>query len=300
MDERIAPTKKTRILIVSGLSGAGKTLALKKLEDMHFEAIDNVPLRMLSDVVLSESEQPDARTKAGVAIGIDTRSRDFSTEQFLMQLVSLTDKTGIAVELLYLDCEDTVLQQRYQETRRRHPLSGDQPVQHGIDLERAMMLPLLEIADHIVDTTTLTTPEFHQLMDKKFHPTLSDSLTISVQSFSYRRGLPPQADLVFDVRFLANPHYEDDLKVRTGLEPQVVAFIEADPALQPFVDHLSNLLVWLLPHYRKEGKAYLDIAIGCTGGQHRSVFITETISKLLGEKGFAVRTNHRDITIRET
>ena len=292
----MAATEKTTVLIVSGLSGAGKTLALKKLEDMHFEAIDNVPLRMLSDVVLSGPDKPGTTHKGNVAIGIDTRSRDFSAEQFLIQLVALANHADIEVELLYLDCEDTVLQQRYQETRRRHPLSGSQSVQHGIDLERAMMQPLLEIADHIIDTTTLTTPEFRQLMDKKFHPTTQDSLTISVQSFSYRRGLPQQADLVFDVRFLANPHYEEDLNLRTGLEPQVAAFIEDDPALEPFLDHLSNLLIWLVPNYRKEGKAYLDIAIGCTGGQHRSVFVTETISSLLSEKGFAVRTTHRDIT----
>jgi UPF0042 nucleotide-binding protein len=208
----------------------------------------------------------------------------------------LNSTEEVDIQLLYLDCDDTVLQRRYQETRRRHPLSGDGSVQQGIDRERTMMAPLRGIADHVMDTSSLTNPEFRQVMDKKFHPATDESLTIAIHSFSYRLGLPQQADLVFDVRFLKNPHYEEDLRDGTGLDPAVAKFIEVDPDLPAFMDHLSNMLFWLLPNYRDEGKSYLDIAFGCTGGQHRSVFIAEAISKLLREKGFAVRTVHRDIT----
>jgi len=297
-DIQPAPGKQ-RILIVSGLSGAGKTLALKTLEDMRFEAMDNVPLNMLADVVRSEARQSgeaEAASKAGLAIGIDSRSRAFTADQFLTELGSLNDTAEIDIQLLFLDCDDTVLQRRYQETRRRHPLSGDGSVQQGIDRERTMMMPLQEIADHVMDTSSFTNPEFRQVMAKKFHPASDESLTIAIHSFSYRLGLPQQADLVFDVRFLKNPHYEESLRDGTGQDIAVATFIEADPDLPAFMDHLSNLLFWLLPKYRDEGKSYLDIAIGCTGGQHRSVFVAEAISKLLREKGFAVRAVHRDIT----
>lgn len=286
---------KRRVLIVSGLSGAGKTLALKTLEDLHYEAIDNVPLRLLSQLVKNEADSTNMPETAGLAIGIDPRTRAFNVEQLLHELVSLGSAGDIAIELLYLDCEDAVLLRRFQETRRRHPLSGDHPVQHGIDMERTMMQPLRDIADHVIDTSNLTNPELRQLLDKNFRVDVSDTLTITLQSFAYRRGLPQQADLVFDVRFLANPHYEPELRSASGLDAKIARFIEADGDYQPFIDHLSGLLTWLVPKYQTEGKSYLDIAFGCTGGQHRSVFVAETISKILIEKGFAIRTMHRDI-----
>jgi UPF0042 nucleotide-binding protein len=288
------PDKK-RVLIVSGLSGAGKTLALKTLEDLHYEAIDNVPLRLLSQLVKSEADSTSMPEAVGLAIGIDPRTRAFNVQQLLVELVSLSRADDIAIELLYLDCEDAVLLRRYQETRRRHPLSGDHPVQYGIDMERAMMLPLREIADHVIDTSNLTNPDLRQLLDKTFQVDVSDTLTITLQSFAYRRGLPQQADLVFDVRFLANPYYEPDLRSASGLDAKIAHFIEADDNFQPFMDHLSDLLTWLVPKYQTEGKSYLDIAFGCTGGQHRSVFVADTVSKILIEKGFAIRTMHRDI-----
>jgi UPF0042 nucleotide-binding protein len=287
--------KQRRVLIVSGLSGAGKTLALKTLEDLRYEAIDNVPMRLLSQLVKSEADSTTLPEAVGLAIGIDPRTRAFNVEQLLADLASLGSERDITIELLYLDCDDAVLLRRYQETRRRHPLSGDHPVQHGIDMERTMMLPLRKIADHVIDTSNLTNPDLRQLLGKTFTVDVEDALTITVQSFAYRRGLPQQADLVFDVRFLSNPHYDPKLQAATGLDDDIARFIESDSDFQPFVDHMATLLAWLVPKYQKEGKSYLDIAFGCTGGQHRSVFVAETVARILVEKGFAIRTMHRDI-----
>lgn len=288
-------SEKNRVLLVTGMSGAGKTLALKTLEDLHFEAVDNVPLPLLSELVRKEALPACRDHYAGLAIGIDSRSRAFSVDGLLKQLVSLGDREDLAIELLFLDCNDVVLHRRYQETRRRHPLSGDNPVQVGIDLERQMLAPLQEIADMVIDTSELYNPDLRQYLDKKFGAMRDAIFTVSVMSFSYRRGLPKEADLVFDARFLRNPHYEDELRDKTGLDEDVGLFIGADPDYEDFIDRLIDLLGWLIPRYRREGKSYLDIAFGCTGGQHRSIFSAKTISNLLSEKGFAVRTTHRDI-----
>ena len=284
----------TRVLLVTGMSGAGKSSALKLFEDLGYEAIDNIPLSLLK-VLLAPRGEVAAPRHGAVAATVDIRSRDFTVDAFLADLEPLMRRGDLDIQTLFFDCEETALGRRYAETRRRHPLAEDRPLMDGIRHEREIIGPLRDHADVVFDTSSISIADLRRILNEQFGLEAGPGLTVSVTSFSYRRGLPRQADLVFDVRFLANPHYEETLRSRTGRDPGVAAYITKDPAFGPFFENLSALLLSLLPHYGREGKTYLTIAVGCTGGRHRSVFIAEKLAALLEDDGRAVTLRHRDI-----
>ena len=280
-----------RVVLVTGLSGAGRSTALKMLEDMGYEAVDNLPLSLLPRLVGGS-----ARREWPIAVGIDIRTRDFAVAGLLAEIDRLIAAEGIAAQLLFLDCDDEALARRYTETRRRHPLAGDRPVMDGIRLERDRVSPLRARADVVVDTSVLKPQELKRLLTGHFGLRDRASLAIFVTSFSFRQGLPREADLVFDVRFLDNPYYDPALRSLTGLDAPVQAHIAADPVFADFFDNLTRLISPLLPRYDREGKAYLTIAIGCTGGRHRSVYVAERIGAWLADHDQSVTVAHRDVT----
>lgn len=289
-----------RLLLITGMSGAGKSTTLKVLEDLGYEAVDNLPLSLVGDLVGPPGQHVDP-----LAIGVDIRTRDFSVDLFTSALNTLLDRADLDVGLIFLDCDDEVLRQRYTETRRRHPMSerprdsGDptpgRRVSDGIVHERNLVTPLRDRADLVIDTSHLTLTEFRRVLSGHFGNDAKSSFSVSVVSFSYRRGIPREADLVFDVRFLSNPHYEKELRPLTGLDSDVGKFIAADPDFSTFYTSLRQLIEPLFPRFRAEGKSYLTIAIGCTGGQHRSVYVAEQLSQWLVSLGESVTITHREI-----
>ena len=286
--------RRTRVLLVTGMSGAGKSSALKVFEDLGFEAVDNIPLSLLK-ILLAPRGEGTVTGHGAVAATVDIRTRDFTVDAFLADLAPLMTRSDLDIRLLFFDCEEGALGRRYAETRRRHPLAEDRPLMDGIRHEREIIGPLRDHADVVFDTSSISIADLRRTLNEQFKLDAGPGLTVSVTSFSYRRGLPRQADLVFDVRFLANPHYDEALRPRTGRDPDVAAFIANDPAYGPFFERLSALLLSLLPHYGREGKTYLIIAVGCTGGRHRSVFVAERLAALLQDNGTPVTLRHRDI-----
>ncbi|MEX2454678.1 MAG: RNase adapter RapZ [Rhodospirillaceae bacterium] len=280
----------TPVLIVTGMSGAGRSSALKALEDLGYEAVDNLPLSLLSSLVM-----PSTGAGRPLAIGVDVRTRDFGVEPFLEELDELIGHRELAVRLLFLDCNSEVLRRRFTETRRRHPLAPDRPVTDGIAYERRMLAPLQDRADEVIDTSEMSIGALRQRLDANYALDVAPGLAIFVMSFAYRRGIPHEADLVFDVRFLRNPHYDDVLRPMTGMDASVGDFIEGDPDFATYLDNLKTLLEPLLPRYSAEGKSYLTIAVGCTGGRHRSVYVARLLGAWLGEKGERVVVSHRDL-----
>ncbi len=278
------------LVLVTGLSGAGKSSALNMLEDLGFEAVDNLPLSLLASLAEPRAEQGGA-----LALGIDVRTRDFDAGRFLEALEPLRANPRLAVTLLFLDADDEVLRRRFTETRRRHPLAADRPVADGIRLERHRLEPLRQAADLLLDSSRLKLADLKLALSERFAIERRAGLSVFVTSFSYRNGLPREADLVFDVRFLANPHYEDALRELDGRDPEVAVFIAADSSYGPFFARLLAMLLSLLPAYEREGKAYLTIALGCTGGRHRSVFVAEGLERALAREGWHVRVRHRDL-----
>ena len=276
-----------RVVIVSGMSGAGKSSALRALEDSGFETVDNLPVALLNTVVTA-GEGP-------LAIGIDVRTRDFNAQQLLETLAALRHSTGLPIWIVFLDCDNEVLGQRYTETRRPHPLADDLPVIVGIETERRLLAALREQADLLIDTSRLAPSDLKRILVGQYGGAVRRPLQVFLMSFGYRYGLPRDADLVFDVRFLKNPHYVPELKAQSGMDSEVAAFIARDTALAPFLDRLEKLLEPLLPLYEAEGKSYLTIAIGCTGGQHRSVYVVERLKAWLAGKGLSFNVRHRDV-----
>ena len=295
-DRRTTATAETkaeprmRVLVVTGMSGAGKTATLKSLEDVGYEVVDNLPLSLLSSLV-----HPASGLGRPLAIGVDIRTRDFGIKPFLRQIDDLISDPALDASLLFLDCEDDVLQRRYTETRRRHPLAPDRPVNDGIRHERALVSPLRDRADEVIDTSTLVIADLRRVIQGRFALETQPGLTIFVTSFAYRYGLPREADLVFDVRFLRNPHYEEVLRPLTGLDKEIGEFITADPDYPTFFISITELLEPLLPRFNHEGKSYLTIAVGCTGGRHRSIFVAEALTAWLRAAGERVSVSHRDV-----
>lgn len=281
-----------KVVVVTGPSGAGRSTAIAALEDMGYEGIDNMPLslipRLLSGAPL---EQP-------LALGVDTRNRDFSPSQVLALLDELGARTGVTVELLYLDCQPEVLLRRFSETRRRHPMARTGSPEEGIRDELSLMEPLRARGDILVDTSRLSPHELREELRARLMRDGGTGLAVSVQSFSFKRGAPRGLDMVFDVRFLQNPHWDPDLRPLTGLDRGVARYIEADPMLETFETRLFGLVLELLPAFEKEGKSHLSIGIGCTGGQHRSVYVAEKLGKALAEQGWQVSTRHRELSRR--
>ncbi|HLW27422.1 MAG TPA: RNase adapter RapZ [Kiloniellales bacterium] len=277
------------LLLVTGLSGAGRSTALKSLEDLGWESIDNLPLTLL-DGVLGANPQ-----RQPLAVGIDTRTLDFSILLFQRQAERLRADPRIQFDLLFLDCDDQVLQQRYTATRRPHPLALNKPLADGVAAERALLEPLRLIADHVLDTSDLPPVELRRLLAAKLPIDRSAGMQLFVLSFSYRFGLPREADLVFDMRFLDNPHWEQELRGLTGRDAPVQEYLAADPSYEPFMTGLFGLLAPLLERYQAGGKSYLTIAIGCTGGQHRSVAAAERLAAWLREQGWPAGLTHREL-----
>jgi len=285
-----------RILLVTGMSGAGKTTALKTFEDMGWEVVDNLPLLLLDRLLDTPLPEGATSEERPLALGIDSRTRGFDAERIVRRIKRLREEHAHAVDTLFLDCSGAELARRFSETRRRHPLALDRPAADGIARERELMGPLRRWADHVVDTTDTGTNVLQQELRTRFAGTQeAETPTLLVMSFGFARGVPRNADLVFDMRFLRNPHWDDALRPRTGIDPEVAAYVAADPAYGAALEQIGSLLELLLPRYGAEGKAYVTIAFGCTGGRHRSVHVAESIAERLRKNGFSPTLSHRDL-----
>ncbi|NCC20931.1 MAG: RNase adapter RapZ [Alphaproteobacteria bacterium] len=272
-----------KLLIVTGLSGAGMSSALKSLEDFGYEVLDNFPIPLL-DPLLDQEETEGRR----IAVGIDSRTRGFSP----VALIDTVDRRG--AELLFMTCDDAVLQKRFTETRRKHPMAKDKPVKDGIRLEHTLLEPVQARAHLVIDTSGLSIHDLRRMMEG-YYGSPEGRLTTTIMSFGYRNGLPREADIVMDVRFLRNPHWDPKLKPLTGKQKKVGAYIEEDENFAPFIENLKKTLAVALPRYAHEGKTYLTIAIGCTGGKHRSVYVAERLAEWLEHRKLPVHIVHRDM-----
>lgn len=285
-DPRVA--NPPRILLVTGLSGSGKSTAIRALEDAGFFCIDNLPVPLLGKLVELAKQAGDMPR---IAVVVDAREGRFLGD--LPQAISNLRERA-RVEVLYLDASDEVLIRRYSETRRRHPLSPDGSVVGGIAEERKVLRTLRDLADEAIDTSSLTVHELKKLIQARFGPESSEP-SVALISFGFRHGLPLQADLVFDVRFLPNPYFVPDMRARTGREEDVAAYVLDRSEAQEFLRHTTEMIAFLLPHYRREGKSYLTIAIGCTGGKHRSVAVVRALARRLEGEGVLLHVWDRDI-----
>jgi len=279
----------TKLVLITGLSGAGKSTALNALEDLGYEAVDNLPVSLLPPLVSSAYGNRDDIVVAGV----DVRTRHFSIDH-LRRALQVIQELGGKVEILFLTADDEILQRRFTETRRKHPLAQERPVMDGIAYEKELVGSIQQWADWVLDTSQMKSSELRALIQQRYGRK-EGGVSLFLQSFSYRMGIPRDADLVFDVRFLRNPHYDEMLRPQTGLEAAVGDYIQQDPAFESFFTHLTQMLVPLLPRYQQEGKSHLNISIGCTGGKHRSVFVTEKLAHFLAEQGYKLQHRHRDI-----
>ena len=289
-------SRPNRILLVTGMSGAGKSTALKSLEDMGWEAVDNLPLLLLNRLLVTKLPE-GASDDRPLAFGIDSRTRGFDAQEIVERIKAMRER-GDDIATVFLDCGGAELERRYSETRRRHPLALDRPASDGIARERELLNPLRRWADHVIDTTSSTSNDLRLEMRTRFGERLSAAPTLSVLSFGFARGIPRNADLVFDMRFLRNPHWDDALRPMSGLDRQVADYVAADPAYEDAVSKIEDLLLLLLPRYEAEGKAYVTIAFGCTGGRHRSVHVTERVGERLRSAGFSPTVSHRDLASR--
>ncbi|WP_299288591.1 RNase adapter RapZ [uncultured Tateyamaria sp.] len=282
-----------RLVLVTGPSGAGRSSAIRVLEDLGYEAIDNLPLRLIRPLL------DNPLTDKPLALGIDTRNRDFSITAIMDAMGQIAAVDGLVPELLYLDCDTGVLLQRFSETRRRHPLAPDDRVEVGIQRELDLLGPLRARADVLIDTTALNVHQLRAEVEHWFSPGGHSQLAVSVQSFSYKRGLPRSVDMVFDCRFLKNPYWEPALRALNGQDPAVRDHIWTDPRAPLFAQRLQDMVLWLLPAYLDEGKSHLSVALGCTGGQHRSVALAETLAAALAEADWQVSIRHRELDRRK-
>ncbi len=282
--------RRTPVVLVTGMSGAGHSSALKALEDLGYEAVDNLPLSLLPGLT-----HPGVDIARPLAIGVDVRTRGFGADTFLHELDRLARQDDLDARLMFLDCDDEALLRRYTETRRRHPVTADRPVADSVRHERQLVEPLRARADLVIDTTLLTVADLKRLLQGHFALESRAAMAIFLVSFAYRNGIPREADLVFDVRFLDNPHYDPKLRPLSGRDREVAQHIERDQGFKPFFAGLGTMLKPLLPRYVHEGKSYLTIALGCTGGRHRSVFVAEKLAAWLSGLGYKVTLTHRDI-----
>jgi len=282
------------LLLVTGLSGAGKSTTLAVLEDLGWETIDNFPVRMLKSLVTAPD---DAR--GPLAIGFDSRTRGFVTAAIIALVKDLAARPDIALTFLFLDCAGGELERRFNETRRRHPMADGRPVMEGIASERELLEPLRRWAEVMIDTTVMSSNDLQSRIRELFVPTAGDpALTLTLSSFGFARGMPPLADLVFDMRFLDNPHWVPTLREQTGQDAAVGDHIARDPAFAEAFNRIRDLLLLLLPRYAAQGKPYVHVAFGCTGGRHRSVYTTERMAQALRSAGFSPTVRHRNLGSR--
>lgn len=281
--------EKQRLVLVTGPSGAGRSTAINALEDSGYEAIDNLPLSLLPRLLQGP---PHPRP---LALGLDVRNREFSTQALIETIEDLQKRTAFDFEVLYLDCSDNVLLRRFSETRRRHPLAGSEDPLRGIAREKQFLDPVRDRANVLIDSSDLSPHEMRAEITRLFSHTEGHRLAVSVHSFSYKRGLPRSADMVFDCRFLRNPHWEPDLRVLTGCEAEVADYVAKDARYADFIAQLKTLCASLLPAYLEEGKSHFTIAFGCTGGRHRSVAVTEEMAQALALAGWQVSCRHREL-----
>lgn len=280
------------LVLVTGPSGAGRSSAIKCLEDVGYEAIDNMPLSLVPRLLDSDDQTGQ------LALGIDTRNRDFSTAALIDLIDQLNRMDRIELQVLYLDARPDALLRRFSETRRRHPLADLGSPSAAIAQENDLLMPIRDRADVLIETSDLSPHELRAEIVRWFAIDKTRQLMVSLHSFSYKRGLPRGLDLAFDCRFLRNPHWEPDLKPKTGLSADVVSYVMADKLYDPFFNKLVDMLLLLLPAYRDEGKSHLSIGLGCTGGQHRSVAVTENLARALEEGNWPVSIRHREFERR--
>jgi UPF0042 nucleotide-binding protein len=283
------------ILLVSGMSGAGKSTALRTLEDLGWEVVDNLPLMLLERLMDAPPAAGAARRERPLAIGIDSRTRGFDAAALVQRIKILREHESWDIETLYLDCSGAELERRYAETRRRHPLAEDRPAADGIARERELTEPLRRWSTQVIDTTAMSVNELQQEIRARYGNDLHERTVLTILSFGFSRGVPRNADLMFDMRFLRNPHWEDALRPLTGLAPQVGAYIAEDPAYEDSVSQIEHLLATLLPRYQEQGKSYVTVAFGCTGGRHRSVHVAERVGRYLRQAGFSPTVLHRNM-----
>lgn len=287
-----------RFLLLTGLSGAGKSTAARYLEDMGVFCVDNLPPMMIRKFM--EACDSSGLTCPAVAFSVDVRSGAFFDANAVVQMMAALQPLGYQMEILFLEASDQKLLDRYKETRREHPLQQTyHTLEDSIAAERNVLMPLREIASHVIDTSSMKAKVLKDKLQKIVSGTETASFHVQVMSFGFKRGIPREADLVYDVRFLPNPFYIPELCRNSGLDDNVRDFVLGHAVTQEFLAKVTDLLRFLIPHYQQEGKHRLVIAIGCTGGAHRSVAITEAIGKALRESNYSVETLHRDIEIEQ-
>lgn len=277
-----------RIVLVTGPSGAGRSTALGVLEDLGCETIDNLPLSLVPRLLDGPS------LVRPLVLSLDVRNRDFSVSA-LLDMVDWLSGRAMPVDLLYLDARPDVLLRRYSETRRRHPMAPAETAQQGIDRELDLLAPVRARASHLIDTSGLTPHELKAELARWYDPDAGQRLAVMVHSFSYKRGLPRGVDMVFDCRFLNNPYWQESLRTLDGRDPQVAEFIQSDDRYAPFYDKVNDIVAFLLPAYAAEGKSYLSVGFGCTGGQHRSVATAEAVAEALIAAGWQVSVRHHEL-----
>ena len=285
-------TSLHRVVLVTGPSGAGRSTAINVLEDLGFESIDNLPLSLVPRLL---DGPPLDRP---LAIGLDVRNRDFEVNAVLDTIRLLSNDPTISADVLFLDCQPDVLLRRYSETRRRHPMAPTQSPEYGIDSELELLAPIRHQATVLLDTSDLSPHDLRDALQEWYDPKQLAQMAISVQSFAYKRGVPRGVDMVFDCRFLRNPHWEPTLRKQNGKSQAVQDYIAADPLCAPFFEQVADLIKLLLPAFRDEGKAHLIIGFGCTGGQHRSVALAEKLMNTLAKTGWQASIRHRELERR--
>ena len=288
-----AATKpRKHFVLITGMSGSGKGSVLKAFEDLGYHCVDNLPIDLIGQFVERCQQRASRTERAAVVVDI----REGAALSQLPTVYRDLRNSYSNLSLVFLEASDKALIHRFEETRRPHPLGRDLPVREGIRLERTLLKPMRQLADVTIDTTRMNVHELRDLIQTRYGgPSATRAILVSVVSFGFRSGLPPDANLVFDVRFLPNPNYVPRLKSKTGQDAVVQRFIDSFPSTRAFMKHLIDLLFYLLPKYTEEGKSYLTIAIGCTGGRHRSVAIAEKLGRALAEEGYKTRVSHRDI-----
>jgi RNase adapter protein RapZ len=286
-----------KLMLVTGMSGAGKTTTLRVLEDLGWEAVDNFPVRLLRPLVREVLAGED---RVPLAIGFDTRTRGFEPQTVISIVKSLQEREDLALSTLFIDCRSSELERRYNETRRRHPLAHGRTALDGILAERDLLEPLRRWADMLIDTSQLATNELQQFVRQNFGTDGAPQIAVTVSSFGFARGMPPLADVVFDMRFLDNPHWVEDLREQTGLDEDVANFLHQTDGFEDNFTRIRELLMDLLPRYGAQGKSYVHIAFGCTGGRHRSVYTAERMAAALRDAGYSPTISHRNLASRAT